>query len=99
MLAEWFLETGRKLHDAAADLEQIDRWRETYNGRRRTFKGAAEVMAVYLAEGRTAGEATRIVQAMTGLRDDQMAEALRYAKGALPRHRRKIRDRGAGDGR
>ena len=91
-LAQWFVETGEKLHDAADKLEEIGRWRETYDARRRTFKGAAEVMAVYLADGRTPDEASRIVQAMTGMRDDQMAEVMRFAKGPLARHRLKIRN-------
>lgn len=92
-LARWFVDTGDKLHQAADHFDRIGRWRETADARIRTFRNAGQVLAVYLAEGRTDDEAVRIVQAMTGLGDTAMAEALRFAKGAVPRHRRTIRNR------
>ena len=92
-LAKWFVDTGQKLHDAADHFERIGKWRETINNRKQRFKHAGDVMAAYLAEGRTPDEAYRIVQAMTGLRDDTMAEVVRYAKGALARRQRSIRNR------
>lgn len=92
-LAHWFTATGQRLHDAADQFERLGRWRETADARIRTFRNAGQVLAVYLDQGRTDDEAVRIVQAMTGLRDDAMAEALRHAKGGLARHRRTIRNR------
>ena len=92
-LAAWFVDTGEKLHEAADRFEEIGRWRQTADDRVRRFKNAGAVLSVYLAEGRTPDEAVHIVQAMTGLRDDQMAEVLRYARGALGRHKRTIRNR------
>ena len=92
-LADWFTATGRKLHDAADNVEEIGRWRQTAAIRIRTFKNAAQVLAAYLAEGRTPDEAARIVQKMTGLRDDQMVEVSRYARTTIARHNLKIRNR------
>ena len=92
-LAKWFVDTGEKLHEAADHFERIGRWRETANARIRRFKSAGEVMAAYLAEGRSEDEAMHIVKSMTGLENSTLAEALRYAKGTLARHKRTTRNR------